>query len=248
MVTRLLNLCGLNLGPRDQIAGAHEHSNPAGYWENLPIQSFNEDLLNHLGGAWFDPPETAPGWSLENGVDSFRERALELIAPLAQMEPWGWKDPRNSLTLELWQFLLPELKVVVCLRSPVEAAVSIRRAVTRSGLDVPVRELTYAIRLWSRYQSRIWEQLRPGTYLVTHYESYFHDPRAELNRLLGFLEMMPAKAAVEEALATIDSGIRRNVISGAALKEMLPRSILEQYTALCGEAGPVFQRLRANLT
>jgi len=243
MVTRLLNLCGLYLGPREQIAGAHERSNPAGYWENLAIQAFNEELLNHLGGAWFDPPDTAPGWSQERDIDSFRERALALVAPLAQVEPWGWKDPRNSLTLEFWQSLLPGLIVVVCLRNPLEAATSIRKAVIGSDLDVPVRELNYAIDLWSRYQRRIWELLEPGSYLVTHYESYFHDPRAELSRLLAFLEITPSDAAVNEALATIDSGIRRNIVSRAGMAEAVPRSIIEQYTALCEEAGPVFRTL-----
>jgi len=180
-------------------------------------------------------------------MDPYRERALELTAPLAQGEPWGWKDPRNSLTLELWQSLFPDLKVVVCLRNPVEAAISIQKAVIRSNLEVPVRELAYAIRLWSRYQSRIWEFLRPGAYLVTHYESYFYDPHAELARLLEFLDMMPTDAAMENALETIDSGIRRNIVSRAAFEQALPQPILEQYTELCGEAGPVFQRLSAEI-
>jgi hypothetical protein len=82
---------------------------------------------------------------------------------------------------------------------------------------------------------------------VTHYESYFHDPRAELTRLLAFLDMMPADAAVEKALKTIDSGIRRNIVSRAAFEQVLPRSILERYTELCREAGPVFRRLSAEI-
>ena len=97
----------------------------------------------------------------------------------------------------------------------------------------------------TKYQSRIWELLRPGVYLVTHYESYFHDPREELTRLLAFLDLRPADAAVEKALETIDSGIRRNIVSRATLEQALPRSILEQYTTLCREAGPVFQCLAA---
>ncbi len=37
MVTRTLNVCGVHLGAPEDLAGAHEYSNPAGYWENLPI-------------------------------------------------------------------------------------------------------------------------------------------------------------------------------------------------------------------
>jgi hypothetical protein len=88
MVARLLDLCGLNLGPREQIAGAHEHSNPAGCWENLPTQPFNEAILNHLGGAWFDPQNTTPGWSREAGIDPFRERALEKAHPRSILEQY----------------------------------------------------------------------------------------------------------------------------------------------------------------
>ena len=53
------------------------------------------------------------------------EAAIKLVKGY---DHWGWKDPRNSLTLPFWKELLPNLKVVVCVRNPIEVIASLRRA------------------------------------------------------------------------------------------------------------------------
>jgi len=244
LVTRALNVCGLYLGPAEDLAGAHEHSNPAGYWENLPIQRFNEELLQYLGGSWSVVPDVAPGWASRADLESFRVRARALVARLAERAPWGWKDPRNSLTLSLWQEILPELKVVVCVRNPVEAASSIRKAVLRSGVDAPVAQLSYGLELWGRYQERIRRDVQPGRYVVTHYESWFSDPRAELARVASWVGLRPRPEEVDEAVAGIDPALRRNIADRKTSGTDLSPALRSLYDVMCGEAGEVFQAAR----
>jgi len=241
MVTRALNVCGLHLGPAEDLAGAHEHSNPAGYWENLPVQRLNEELLQYLGGSWCVVPDLAPGWAERADLEPFRYRARALVARLGERAPWGWKDPRNSLTLPFWQGIVPQLKVVVCVRNPLEAASSIRKAVLRSRVDAPVSQLSYGLELWGKYQKRIWEHLEPGRYIVTHYESWFFDPRAELERVACWVGLQPEREQVGEAVAGVDPSLRRNIAGGAGPKPGLPDDLRVLYEFVCAEAGEVFR-------
>ena len=57
-LTRVLNLLGLDAG-RDVLMGASE-SNPTGHWEVERLTSFNDRLLDELGGRWNAPPPDRP--------------------------------------------------------------------------------------------------------------------------------------------------------------------------------------------
>src|SRR5262245_50531861 len=93
MVTRLLNLCGLNLGPAEHLMESSP-DNPEGFWESLPFVRINEELLHSLGGEWDRPPEEMRDWAAAVELAAYRERAANLPAELSLKEPWGWKDPR----------------------------------------------------------------------------------------------------------------------------------------------------------
>lgn len=118
LVTHLLHRCGFNVGPHEQLMPP-AIDNPDGFWENMRFVRLNERLLAESGGTWYAPPA---------GIRATPETATEARSVIAQFggcEPWLWKDPRNALTLSFWRSLLPDLKVVVCIRHPHEAAASI---------------------------------------------------------------------------------------------------------------------------
>lgn len=118
LITQLLHRCGLNLGPPERLMPA-SINNSDGYWENLRFVGVNERLLAASGGTWFAPPlalRTSPEIAAE---------AQSIVAQFEGQEPWGWKDPRNALTLPFWKSLLPSMKVLVCVRHPAEAAASL---------------------------------------------------------------------------------------------------------------------------
>ena len=127
MVTRLLNLCSLYLGPNDEMNPPEAQDNPAGYWENLRFLHLNEEILALLGGSWDHPPEVETAWWKQSQFDALRQRATALIAEFEQHAPWGWKDPRTCLTLPFWLDVVPDLKFVFCLRNPLEIVYSLSR-------------------------------------------------------------------------------------------------------------------------
>ena len=125
MVTRVLHIAGLYLGREEDLKGPSEH-NRDGFWEHRKFVELNEEILNELGGGWDCPPPFPDRWTEADGLLRLKEKAEALLEEFADREPWGWKDPRNSLTLPFWKELLPNLRVVMCVRHPLEVAWSLR--------------------------------------------------------------------------------------------------------------------------
>jgi hypothetical protein len=221
MVTRLLNVCGLDLGPeRDLLPPAAD--NPAGFWENADFVRLDDALLRARGGSWKRPPAT-PG---DGGA--LRGRALALVGRFAGRDPWGWKDPRCCLTLPFWRALVPGLRVLVCVRHPLAAA----RSLAARG-DVSCRE---ALGLWLEYNRRVLAAVPPDERVVTHYESYFEAPRAELSRVLRLLDLVPPCGAVARACAGIVPTLAHHHAAPADFGEDgLPPGLVECYRELCAE-------------
>ena len=124
MLTRLLHACGLYLGGESDLMPP-QADNPDGFWEHLGFVALNDELLHELGGAWDLPPKADESLTGAR-LDPLRLKARLLIERFDSAPAWGWKDPRNSLTLPFWQQLLPELKTLIMVRNPLEVAHSMR--------------------------------------------------------------------------------------------------------------------------
>jgi hypothetical protein len=83
--------------------------NPKGFWECIDFKRINERLLSDVGynvKSW-KPEIPMPRWD-----DSIKAKAAALIRQRQNdHEDWGWKDPRNCLTIRLWAELLQDLEL-----------------------------------------------------------------------------------------------------------------------------------------
>src|SRR5213083_3047190 len=190
MLTRLLQVCGLNLGPKDELMPA-QADNPDGFWEHLGFVALNDELLNGLGGAWDLPPKRDEDFKHPR-LDPLRMKAQLLIEGFDSSSVWGWKDPRNSLTLPFWQDLLPGLKTVIVVRNPLEVAHSMRE---RNGTSY-----SFGLRLWEIYNRRLIETAGKQERLVTHYDLFFREAASELRRITDFIGLLDAKTGRAAAL------------------------------------------------
>jgi GT2 family glycosyltransferase/glycosyltransferase involved in cell wall biosynthesis len=190
MLTRLLHSCGLYLGPKNELMPA-QADNPDGFWEHLGFVALNDELLNELGGAWDLPPKAAENFG-HTRLGFLRMKARLLIERFDPADPWGWKDPRNSLTLPFWQELLPGLKTLVIVRNPLEVAHSMRE---RNGTSYSL-----GLRLWEIYNRRLIEAASEQDHLVTHYDLFFNNPEAELRRIMEFVGLPDKEIAGAAAL------------------------------------------------
>jgi tetratricopeptide (TPR) repeat protein len=233
MIARLLNLCGLYLGPEDRIMPAHT-SNQAGFWENLDVCIVNDAILQKLGGGWdFLPSGVEAGWEQSPELDVLRERAESIIRVLSEQEPWGWKDPRFCFLLPFWQSFLPVSKIIICLRHPLDVAGSLMK---RNG-----HSMAFGQHLWLDHYRRLLNQTEPEQRIVTHYDAYFINPQQELRRLVDWLGWSVSEKTISQACETVSSNLRhqrrprRHGGSGD-----MPDEVARLYSALESDAGPIY--------
>jgi 2-polyprenyl-3-methyl-5-hydroxy-6-metoxy-1,4-benzoquinol methylase/tetratricopeptide (TPR) repeat protein len=235
MIARLLHRCGLYLGDESDLLGAAP-DNPEGYWENVHFKELNEQILDALGGGWDLPPVVTEGWERKPELAAVRSEAARLVQGFAEIKPWGWKDPRNSLTIPFWKSFFPDLKAVICLRNPLEVVYSLQKRGYSSR--------AFGLNLWLTYNQRLLAATRPEQRIVTHYEAYCVEPRKELRRVLDWLEWPVSDAAVDEVCATLSVSLRHNRVTALELLAAdAPEEVVKLYFLMCADAGPVYEQL-----
>ena len=225
MLTRLLHSCGLYLGPENELIPA-QADNPDGFWEHLGFVALNDELLNVLGGAWDLPPKSDEDFKHPR-LDPLRLKARLLIEGFDPSSIWGWKDPRNSLTLPFWQDLLPGLKTLIIVGNPLDVAHSMR---TRNGTSY-----SFGLRLWEIYNRRLIEAANAQERLIIHYDLFFDDPETELRRIAHFIGLRDAKVANAAALVTRSKQHTRFSIDDL-IDARVSGEVIQFYRALISEA------------
>lgn len=178
-VTRCLNLLGVHLGPADHLMKPAEANNPTGFWEIQSLSKLNEEILKTLGGTWSSPPELTENWQKSPSLDRLRERARALITEEYGAAPlWAWKDPRTSLTLPFWQEILPPMRYVICLRNPVDVALSLQQ---RNELS-----LEAGLNLWLHYTQSSLHHSAGHPRTMVFYGDLMRNPLPEMERLAEF--------------------------------------------------------------
>jgi GT2 family glycosyltransferase/glycosyltransferase involved in cell wall biosynthesis len=227
MLTKLLHTCGLYLGPESELMPA-QADNPEGFWEHLGFVALNDELLNELGGAWDLPPMANENFANPR-LDPLRMKARLLTEGFNSAGVWGWKDPRNSLTLPFWQDLLPKLKTLIVVRSPLEVAHSMRE---RNGTSY-----SFGLRLWEIYNRRIIEATSKQDRLITHYDFFFEDAESELRRIARFAGLPDTQVGSAAALV---SARRRHIhfTIDQLIDARISPEVIDLYRALIAEASP----------
>lgn len=155
MVGGMLGALGVDMGERLIPADAR---NARGYFEDADVVEFHGRVFRAL------LPDGARGhvdwgWAEDAEIDArrlagFREEARSLAAARASAGgPWGFKDPRATLALELWLAAVPAARFVLVYRLPWEVSDSMQRL----GAPVFDRNPSYGYRIWAHYNARLAE-------------------------------------------------------------------------------------------
>ncbi len=232
MITHILKQTGLYLGRDEDILGASA-DNEKGHWENILFLSLNDKILAKLGGGWDFPPSLADGWENGTDLDTFKEDANNLIAQFSKYPYWGWKDPRNSLLIPFWKSLLPNAKIVICVRNPIEVAKSLhkRNYFSRAA----------SLYLWLDYTQKLNKSIQNCDYIITHYDTWFYNPQAELKRITEFIGLPITDEIIHTACSEVSTNLRHDHSTMSHLiDEEIPIEVLDTYWKLCQQAGPIY--------
>jgi len=183
-VARLAQSLGFDVGSHLLIA---RRNNRHGHFEEMGFIRFHDQLISR----YF--PERAPfcEWLPLNDSetpygDADRDEAYALWESHRAEGGRAWKDPRTSLFLDLWTDVLPDAKVIVCLRHPYQVHLSLLRR------GEPFLHVDYSagIRGWTVYNERIRRalaQLPTDRFLLVDVDTSFREPERLAERLAEFL-------------------------------------------------------------
>ena len=72
LLTRLLNLLGVELGPNQFLTTEPLNDNPKGYWEHKELTLISDEILHRFGGRWDQPPTFSPEWQNDPALDRLK--------------------------------------------------------------------------------------------------------------------------------------------------------------------------------
>jgi len=240
----MLSVLGVFMGPRLRLPAADPVESGAlrssGYGEAAAFYRLNERLLAQAGAGW---NRIEPFLELREDACFERRavRALQLATfgslrtgylgslQAAGTAAWGWKDPRNSLTVDYWLRLFPEARLLHVRRELTAAADSLHRRAWEwvqapPPASSPVRLLLrwiagrpappspdpcldrgYCLALAARYVDEClrWRSLEER-YLEVRYEDLVAHPAASADQLAWFARAPVFPQALRAAAALVE--------------------------------------------
>jgi hypothetical protein len=229
LIARLCNLLGVEFGAEEDLLPQAYGDNPRGYWELRWMNDLNDELLERLGSAWWQPLYAEEGWENRPELAGLVANAqAELDRTFAGAPVWGWKDPRTALTLPFWRRLLPGAEYVLCVRNPADAVASLQRR------PEPTLSIEEWGRLWLEYMGRALRETTGRPLHVVFYEDLFERSEETLGALAAFLDVESPDVAELQAL--IEPDLRHHITTPAQLAGL---------TGVPPEARALFLMLRA---
>ncbi|MFB6367612.1 hypothetical protein ACFCP7_26925 [Paenibacillus elgii] len=130
VLTRAINLLGVDIGPSEQIIQPLAGNNPEGFWEHLGIVETHEKILQYFSSYWDTASPLPEKWWQSNDIEPYKADLKKIISEqFLDKQVWSWKDPRTCLMLPLWQEILNELQIeinyIISLRNPLDVANSL---------------------------------------------------------------------------------------------------------------------------
>ncbi len=206
-------------GPEDFLRQGNQY-NPRGYWETSDLVTINRRILYSLGGDWDVIPRLRPNWPEASTLRPLRNTAQNFIAQI-RVPKSTWKDPRQTLTLEFWQPLLPPTRYIVCVRNPLDVARSLNH---RDNMTTHK-----ALILWMFYTTQALIKTRDLERLLVFYEDLIGPQAPEHSqRIQRFLDADSTKP--------LDPVIRSDLSHGLhglkPLPEETPQSVKDLWQSL----------------
>lgn len=99
--------------------------NPQGFYENKKFIELNDEILFAAGGNWLEPPAHEKILEVESRFEKPIKTLLREESYASDI--WGWKDPRTTLTIELYHKHLENPHYIACFRDPIQVAESLNK-------------------------------------------------------------------------------------------------------------------------
>jgi len=250
MLSKLLELFGLFVGSKKE-----END------ESLFFYKINEWLLRQANASWDNPRNfnfINDGFKkkvikvLEFHLKGFRRYEYLGLKKFLKYKDirnvdfsWGWKDPRNTFTIDLWKEIFPDAKLLHIYRNPIDVAESLRKRegeiqktfrkswretakelllIGKVGYQSSLRlqNVHEGIQLWQEYIDKAFSLNGEFGENILHirYETLLENPEMALQRILEFIDIQVEKSGILAAAQMVKSDRKFAFIKDTGLIEI----------------------------
>lgn len=211
-VMNALACLGVSLGD-DLIPPGQD--NPKGFFEDKSVNQLNIEMLEAIGQHWFSLSLVTDAHVEQLVSLGYVEKATALLTEkLADVELFGFKDPRVSKLLKFWKIVFAQMhcdiRYVFCFRHPLSVAESLYKR-----NKTPIKK---GCLLWLSYNLAIATDLHDVSFSAVDYDVLMENPEAYIYSLATQLNLAvnPEKAK-QFSCEFIDKNLRHSKYSGAEL-------------------------------
>ena len=172
---------------------------PRGTFERHDFMVLNNKILKQIDGSWNNPPDEEKLITVGFGDE------IKKLLEDHQKPKWGWKCPRNCLTIPVWHPHLENPKYIVLRREMKHMISSWTRSeykskfgdISKTDAESTIRESYRRIDEFLKYKPR-------ANWASFQYEIMLEYPERELKRLARFCGV----EVTESALEMVDKQLR----------------------------------------
>lgn len=139
--------------------------------------------------------------------------------------PYGWKDPKNTFTIEFWKEIFPDPKVIHIYRNPIDSVSSYierdlelknkfewnwKKKFKRDMLisknfhqNFSLTTIEDGYDLWEEYVSKALSLKNNFNYMEVKYEDFLEEPLKHLNNLAVFSGLQPSEEELRKQVESI---------------------------------------------
>jgi len=191
IIAGVLARLGVNMGRSvEEESKRDDISNPLGHYEDWDFQKLNKEILKQADGDWKNPPLKK---DILNEKDSFKEQIKDLIQKKESIL-WGWKDPRTSLTMDLFLPYLKNPYFIICHRKDEDIINSIQRRIAdRGDKKMSQKEIKDLINIYKQSIKDFFNKNNDLRRLDINFEDINNNQEEYIEKLIGFLQLSPTK-------------------------------------------------------
>lgn len=228
--------------------------------ESIFFQRLNEWLFRQANATWDNPhnfrfiDEHFKGHAISvierhlKGVQRLNYLGIKRFLKYSDIRHidflWGWKDPRNTFTIDVWKEIFPEANLIHVFRNPVDVAWSLKtreyelrgrardtlkdrikefllRGKTYPNWSLRVQNICEGIELWQQYTEKALSLSSEFGERIIHicYETLLENPEGTLRRLAKFIEL-DIPDDISDIIKSIKSNRRFAFINNQELVEI----------------------------
>ena len=228
MITKLLEEYGIYFG------SLKEHHNEAIFFLKI-----NEKILEICNSSWNNPYKF-DSFAIKKETEILKYMKHRLKGQKSnklywqnydenKSLIWGWKDPRNTITLRFWKNIYPDAKVIHIYRNPMDVAVSLMNREIRFSESGKLRwyynvvknyiilgfyvrrapelvDLSKGIKLWKYYVEKAF--INDKNIIHIQYEEFLENPEKVFYSIIDFLSLPKNPEKVKDIIKKIDKSRR----------------------------------------